>query len=261
MASGRTSNAAPHGRKATPPWLSLAVFLTTAIVFSSAAVLGGCGCKRQPEWDSGLRATDQPEPTQRGGADVGNGEKAGDGGGDGSGNGSGESSTGGQGQGGQGQGDGEGSKGAGKGQGEGGEGSGPAGASGDSAGGAAGGGEQDGGATVAGSRAGEAAGIGTDPTQPPAALPGRPRPKPRYDSATAAAVAERHLKRAASHRSDGDLGNAYADAIQAFEAVEPHATSDDACKHALARARTMLQDLAERQNRKPIPRATPSYLE
>jgi hypothetical protein len=114
---------------------------------------------------------------------------------------------------------------------------------------------------VAGNRAGEAAGIGTDPSQSPAALPGRPRPKPRYDATTAAAVAERHLKRAASHRSSGDLGNAYADAIQAFEAVEPHATSDDACKHALARARTMLQDLAERQNRKPIPRATPSYLE
>ncbi|MCE9629125.1 MAG: hypothetical protein K8S94_00190 [Planctomycetia bacterium] len=114
---------------------------------------------------------------------------------------------------------------------------------------------------MARSQTGEAAGIGTDPSQPPAALPGRPRPKPRYDAATAAAVAERHLKRAASHRSAGDLGNAYADAIQAFEAVEPHATSDDACKHVLASAKTILQDLAERQSRKPIPRATPSYLE
>ena len=256
MAAHRIGHAASPGRKAHLPWLRMALFLTAVIVFSAAAVLGGCSCTRQPEWDSGLRDTDRPEPTQRGGVDVGNAAKEGEGNGEGSGNGSGDGSTDGQGQG-----DGEGSQGAGKGQGEGGEGSGPAGASGDSAGGAAGGGEQDGGATVAGSRAGEAAGIGTDPTQPPAALPGRPRPKPRYDSATAAAVAERHLKRAASHRSDGDLGNAYADAIQAFEAVEPHATSDDACKHALARARTMLQDLAERQNRKPIPRATPSYLE
>jgi len=256
MSINRTGDAASRGREAALARQRLAMILTIAMVFSSAAVLGGCSCNRRPEWDSGLRDKDVPEPTQRGGANGGNASKAGDGNGDGSGNGSGDGSTDGHGQG-----DGEGSEGAGTGAGEGGEGSGPAGSSGDSAAGVSGGGEQDGGAAVAGNRAGEAAGIGTDPSQSPAALPGRPRPKPRYDATTAAAVAERHLKRAASHRSSGDLGNAYADAIQAFEAVEPHATSDDACKHALARAKKMLQDLAERQNRKPIPQATPSYLE
>jgi hypothetical protein len=254
MATNRTSDAASRGRNAALAWQRLAVILTIAMVFSSAAVLGGCSCNRRPEWDSGLRDKDVPEPTQRGGANVGNASKAGDG--DGSGNGSGDGSSDGHGQG-----DGEGSEGAGTGASEGGEGSGSAGSSVDSKAGDSGGGKQDGGAAVAGDRAGDATGISTDPSQPPASLPGRPRPKPRYDATTAAAVAERHLKRAASHRSSGDLGNAYADAIQAFEAVEPHATSDDACKHALVRARTMLQDLAERQNRKPIPQATPSYLE
>ena len=256
MATNRTSDSASRGRKAALKWQRLAVLLTAVVVFSSAAVLGGCSCTRRPEWDSGLRDTDGPERGQRGGANVGNASTAGDGSGDGSGNGSGDGSTDGHGQG-----DGDGSKGAGTGAGEGGEGSGPAGSSGDSAAGDSGGGKQDGGSAAAGNRAGEATGIGTDSSQPPAALPGRPRPKPRYDATTAAAVAERHLKRAASHRSSGDLGNAYADAIQAFEAVEPHATSDDACKHALARAKKMLQDLAESRNRKPIPQATPSYLD
>ena len=256
MSTNRTSEAASRGREAALARQRLAVILTIAMVFSSAALLGGCSCTKRPEWDSGLRDKDVPDPTQRGGANVGNASKAGDGDGDGSGNGSGDGSSDGHGQG-----DGEGSEGAGTGASEGGDGSGSAGSSGGSADGASGGGKQEGGAAAAGNRAGDATGISTDPSQPPASLPGRPRPKPRYDATTAAAVAERHLKRAASHRSSSDLGNAYADAIQAFEAVEPHATSDDACKRALVRAKKMLQDLAERQNRKPIPQATPSYLE
>jgi hypothetical protein len=74
-------------------------------------------------------------------------------------------------------------------------------------------------------------------------------------------VAERHLRRATTLRTAGDAGNAYGEALQAFEAVAPHAASDAGCKAALARAKGMLHDLAERLNREPRLPQTPSYLE
>jgi hypothetical protein len=114
---------------------------------------------------------------------------------------------------------------------------------------------------VAGNEAGTAAGTGNDSSQAPAALPGRPRPKPRYDAATSVEVAERHLRQAAADRTAGDLGAAYGKAVEAFEAVEPHAATDDACKQMLARAKRMCTELAESQNRENRPQPVPTLFE
>jgi hypothetical protein len=74
-------------------------------------------------------------------------------------------------------------------------------------------------------------------------------------------VAERKLRQADSNRSDGDLANAYTAALEAFEAVEPHAEADTTCRQLLARAKRLLAEIAEKQNRKTAPRALPTLFE
>lgn len=222
------------------------------LVFAASMFItaGGCSCSRRPEWDSGLRDTDPAKQAQRGGADAGSTASSGQGSGTGDGSGQG---AGGGGKEGGGQGTGEGAGGSGKDAGTGGKGSGDRGAVGEGTSGSPDGGSQAGAAPVAGNEAGTAAGTGNDSSQTPAALPGRPRLKPRYDAATAVEVAERHLRQAAADRTAGDLGSAYSKAVEAFEAVEPHAATDDACKQALARAKQMCAELAKSQNRETVP--------
>jgi hypothetical protein len=60
---------------------------------------------------------------------------------------------------------------------------------------------------------------------------------------------------------EGDNPNAYSAALEAFEAVEPHAQTDDGCSQLLARAKRMLADLAESLNRDAPPRAVPTYFQ
>ena len=226
------------------------------ILFAAICVgssFGGCSCTRRPEWDSGLRDSESKD----GVGASGNGDRSGQGTGEGDGKGAGD----GLGDGGGGSGDGNGSGGAASDDGKGGEGSGGNGAAGNAADGAADGGTQATGGSVAGNQAGTAAGAGDADAQSAAALPGRPRPKPRYDAATAVEVAERHLRRAATNRDAGDVGNAYAEALEAFEAVEPHAAADDACKQMLSRAKRMCAELAESRNQDARPRRVPTLFE
>lgn len=231
--------------------ISVAIILIAAGCFVSS--LGGCSCTRRPEWDSGLRDSERSDGAGGGGSGHGAGQGSGEGSGSGSGNGPGD--------GGGGLGTGNGIGGAASDSGRGGEGAGGNGASGAAADGSADGGSQAVGGQVAGNQAGTAAGAGDHASQAPAALPGRPRPKARYDAATAVQVAERHLRRAASTRDAGDVGNAYAEALEAFEAVEPHAASDDACKQMLSRAKRLCAELAESQNRDTRPRPVPTLFE
>ena len=224
----------------------------------------GCSCSKRPEWDPGLRNVRNKDAGQAGGAS--RGREQGPQGGAGSGHG-------GAGQGGSGQGAGGGAKGgdglaAGQGvqgggseSGKGGESGAAEGAAGAGTDGSPAGGAQADGGPVAGNDAGTAAGTADDSSQSAAALPGRPRPKPRYDAPTAADVAEKHLQRAARNKAAGDRGNAYAEAIEAFEAVEPHAETDDSCRLVLARAKRMCEDLAEIQNRESRPQPVPTLFE
>jgi|688.fasta_scaffold14562_8 hypothetical protein len=229
------------------------VLVFAATMFMTAC---GCSCSRRPEWDSGLRDTEPAKQAQRGGADAGRtaSSRQGSGTGDGSGQGAGDGGK-------EGGGTGEGAGGSGKDPGTGGKGSGDRGAAGEGTSGSPDGDSQAGGAPVAGNEAGTAAGTGNDSSQAPAALPGRPRPKPRYDAATSVEVAERHLRQAATDRTAGDLGAAYGKAVEAFEAVEPHAAIDDACKQTLARAKRMCTELAESQNRENRPQPVPTLFE
>lgn len=236
-----------RSKRSMPP---LGVVATTlAVVLGSA--LGGCSCTRRPEWDSGLERRERPT-RQAGGTEAGGSATPGTAG-SGSGNGGGEGGGGGTGAG---TGAGGGGSGTGE-QGEGDSGRGPAGGN----GAGATDGSAKGGQEVAGPGSGTAAGTGDEAAQPPAALPGRPRPKPRYDAGTASEVAERKLRSAEASQRKGDLGEAYAAALEAFEAVEPHAATDDACKAAFSRAKQMLTELAESQNRKTRPRAVPTLFE
>lgn len=217
-------------------------------------LFAGCSCTRRREWDSGLRETERSPGAKAEGKGDAPGQGSGSGSGNGSGNGNGDGSGGGLGSG-------DGAGGAASNAGQGGEGSGSKGEAGEAADGAAGGGAKAGGGPVAGNQSGEAAGTGNEASQPPAALPGRPRPKTRYTASTAVEVAERHLRRAAANRDAGDLGNAYSEALEAFEAVEPHAASDNACQQLLSRAKRLCAELAESQNRDAQPRRVPTYFE
>lgn len=235
------------------PWRHLSplgfVATTLAVVLGSA--ISGCSCTRRPEWDSGLERRERPN-RQAAGTEAGGSATPGTAG---SGSGNGGDEGGGAGTG-AGTGAGGGASGTGE-QGQGDGGSGPAGGNGTgTTDGSAKGGQE-----VAGPGSGTAAGTGDEAAQPPAALPGRPRPKPRYDAGTASEVAERKLSSAEASQRKGDLGEAYAAALEAFEAVEPHAAANDACKAALARAKQMLTELAESQNRKTRPRAVPTLFE
>jgi hypothetical protein len=235
------------------------VFRTTFAVALLVAFIGGCSCSKQPReaWDSGLRRSERDE-AQLGGASGGAAasERPADGSDDGGGAGSGEGSANGGGQG-----SGEGRDGGGNDAGQQGEGAGGSGQSGDSANRTAGGGGKAGGDSVAGNNdADDTGGVGNS-SESAAALPGRPQPKPKYDAATAAAVAERHLQRATADRSAGKLEASYEAALEAFEAVEPHAAADNSCKQLLARAKRLLSDLAGSLNRENRPRSVPTYFE
>lgn len=234
-------------------------FQKTLAVALLVAFIGGCSCSRQPReaWDSGLRRSDRDE-AQLGGASGGAAasERPADGSDDGGGAGSGEGSANGGGQG-----SGEGRDGSGDNAGQQGEGAGGSGQSGDSANGTAGGGGKDGGDSVAGNNGADDTGGVADSSESAAALPGRPRPKPKYDATTAAAVAERHLQQATTDQAAGRLAAAYQAALQAFEAVEPHAATDNSCKQELARAKRLLSDLAGSLNRENRPRLVPTYFE
>lgn len=231
------------------------VLVFAASIFITA---GGCSCSRRPEWDSGLRDTEPAKPAQHGGANAGSTASSGQG--RGAGDESGKGAENGGKEGGS-LGTGEGAGGSSKDVGTVGEGPGDRGAAGEGTSGSPNGGSQAGGTPVAGNQAGTSAGAGNDSSQPPAALPGRPRPKPRYDAATAVEVAERHLRQAAADRTAGDLGDAYGKAVEAFEAVEPHAATDDACKQLLARAKRICAELAKSQNRETAPQAVPTFFE
>lgn len=232
-----------------------------SVTCAAAVVLGccisGCSCSKRPEWDSGLReTTPRPAVKSGGAAPQGSAEAGGSRSGRGSGDGQGEG-----GAGGSSSGEGEGAGGVESGAGTGGTGSGGNGAGSASTEGPGDGGGQQG-SPVAGKEAdGKEGGTGDDPSLPPAALPGRPRPKPRYDAKAAAEVAERKLRQADSNRSDGDLANSYTAALEAFEAVEPHAEADTTCRQLLARAKRLLAEVAEKQNRKTAPRALPTLFE
>jgi len=104
-------------------------------------------------------------------------------------------------------------------------------------------------------------GAGNDAAEPPAALPGRPRVQPQYDAATAAQVAGRQLRGAEDRKNRGDFSGAYESAVEAFQAVEPHAAADDACAKLLARAKHLLAELAEKQKRKDPARDVPTFFE
>jgi len=235
------------------PWrhLSPLGFVATTLAVMLGSALGGCSCTRRPEWDTGLERRER-STRQAGGTEAGGSATPGTAG-SGSGNGGDE-------RGGGGTGAGTGAGGGGSGTGEQGEGDGGRGPAGGNGTGMAAGSAQ-GSQEVAGPGSGNAAGAGDEAAQPPAALPGRPRPKPRYDAGTASEVAERKLKSAEASQRKGDLGEAYAAALEAFEAVEPHAATDDACKAAFSRAKQMLTVLAENQNRKTRPRAVPTLFE
>lgn len=220
------------------------------LAITLGSILGGCSCSRRPEWESGLERRDRPT-RQTGGTELGNSAIPGDAG-DGSGNGAGGA--------GDGAGGGSGTNGGASGTGEQGQGDGGSGPAGGSGAGTADG-SASGRQPVAGPGSGSAAGAGDAPDQPPAALPGRPLPKPRYDAAKATEVAENHLDRAVVSQRRGDLNNAYAEALEAFEAVEPHAATDESCKAVLSRAKRMLAELAESQNLKTRPRNVPTLFE
>lgn len=233
-------------------------------------LIPGCSCSKRPEWDSGLRngRGKAPGPTaaanlgrDKGGAGQGGSGESGLGSGSGSGQTGAGRGAGGEADGGGGIAAGQGDQGAGSESGKGGEGSGGEGKAGAGDSGSPGGGSTPVGGTIAGNGSGTAAGTADDSSQPAAALPGRPRPRPTYDAATAVDVADKHLQRAARHKTAGDPGNAYAEAIEAFEAVEPHADTDDGCKRMLGRAKRMCEELAEIQNRKARPQPVPTLFE
>jgi hypothetical protein len=235
------------------PWrhLSPLGFAATTLAVVLGSTISGCSCTRRPEWDSGLERRERPT-RQAGGTESGGSATPGTAG-SGSGNGGGEGGGGGSGAG-------AGAGGGGSGTGEQGEGNGGRGPAGGRGAGMADGSAQ-GSPEVAGPGSGTAAGTGDEAAQPPAALPGRPRPKPRYDAGTASEVAERKLRSAEASQRKGDLGEAYDSALEAFEAVEPHAATDDSCKAAFSRAKRLLTELAESQNRKTRPRAVPTLFE
>lgn len=252
LVSSRASKAALHSKTRLQLRQSGVTFLNLFFVVVSATVFSGCSCKKHPEWDSGLRDTGGSSSAQRTRSAAGNTHAAGDGGGTatgaspeaGSTSSSGETDKADPGHGGADEGNGSKSADLSK----------------DTANADAGAGGQGGRGTAAEDDS-RSAGVSSDSSEPPTTFPGRPPSKPRYDPATAAEVAERHLKQAAAQRSAGDIGGAFVAASKAFDAVEPHATADDVCKEIWARAGTMLRDLAERQNRNPRPQAKPSFLE
>lgn len=227
------------------------------LVAALATTLGGCSCRREPEWDSGLVRRESPA-RQAGGADSGDADSGGPAAGATAQSGSGAGSGGG------GNGDGAGA-GAGSGGQAGGAGREGGGQNGGGAMGVGTSGASDGAATggqpVAGNASGEAAGAGDDAAQPPAALPGRPRPRPRYTVEKASQVAERLLGRAEASQRRKDVATAYGEALEAFEAVEPHAATNEACKGMLTRAKKLLAELAESQTRAVRPRAVPTLFE
>lgn len=230
--------------------------MTTGMAVVISVVLGstlvGCSCSRQPEWDSGLVRHELPS-SQKGGTEVGG--QAADRGDAGSGDGTG---AGGGGHGGDGSGTGQG--GIADGTGRGGQGDGGNGQSGGEGKGDADG-TVPGGQPVTGVGSGPSGGTGDDAALPAAALPGRPMAKPRYTATEASAVAERQLERAEASRRKRDIATAYDEALEAFEAVAPHAATDDHCNALLTRARRLLSDLAERQNRTTSPRPVPTLFE
>jgi hypothetical protein len=261
------SHADGRGRRARDRGGEPAIwFLTAALALLFAALIvgatfDGCGCKKRPEFDTGLTRSDR-FGGESGGGGTGRGNGAGEGGGTGdgtgpgSGDGSGSGGEGSEGSGGSG-GTGEGGQG-GAGQGAG---AAPGAASSGDSGSAPGGGSSADGKPLAGSGTGNAMGAGNDAAEPPAALPGRQRVPPQYDAATAAQVAERALRRAVDLTNKSDFSGAYESAVEAFQAVEPRAAADDACAKLLARSKELLAELAEKQKRKTPPRDVPTFFE
>jgi len=259
-AHGRGQRARDRGAEPAI-WLLTAVLALLFAALVVGATFGGCGCTKRPEWDSGLDRSDR-FGNESGGGGTGRGTGAGEGGGTGDGSGPGAGN--GSGAGGEGSDGAGGSGGTGEG-GDGGAGKGPGGGGGpDSPGGSSpntGGGQTADGKPVPGGGNGAGMGVGNDAAQPPAALPGRPRVQPQYDAATAAQVAERQLRGAEGRKNRGDFSGAYESAVEAFQAVEPHAAADDTCGRLLARAKQLLAELAEKQNNRARPRDVPTFFE
>lgn len=233
-------------------------------VASGTAVLAvslltvGCSCRPTEEFDSGLGGGRRKRPSdvdhgpnagaaQRGTADgvtTGAGNAGGTGGGGNSGAGVGSAAAG-----------------SGSGAGDPGDGAEQAGAGGGgsrteaAAGNAAGAGSDNEGRPVAGNEAADGAGVADAPDQPAAALPGRRAAKPKYTAAQAVPVAQAALDEAAAAKRRNDFSSAYDAALRGYEAVLPHAATDETCGALATSASRLMKELAERQNRtfKPQP--------
>jgi hypothetical protein len=106
---------------------------------------------------------------------------------------------------------------------------------------------------VMGNEEQETSGATDIPDEPPAALPGRPAVKPRYSAADALPIAEAALAVATAARRRNDLSAAYGAALEAFEAVHPHADGHESCRELAARANRMLKEVADQQGRRYKP--------
>jgi hypothetical protein len=95
----------------------------------------------------------------------------------------------------------------------------------------------------------------------PAALPGRPAVKPRYSAADAVPIAEAALADAVAARRRNDLSAAYAAALNAYEAVHPHAKSHEPCRELAARANRLLKEVADQQGRRYKPQPVKTSFE
>ncbi|MEO1993583.1 MAG: hypothetical protein ABGW78_16735 [Pirellulales bacterium] len=227
--------------------LIVALCLCILIILCAGMLIGGCTCNRtpRPAWESGLRQTEASD--REAGKAAGSGDGTGDASGSGEGNASGTGAGNGPGSGGQGEGAAAGMNGA-----AGGDGNNQPGTTTGLPGNGKHAGSQENGSPIAGSQAEAATGPMEDATQTAAALPGQSPQPPKYDAATAARVAERHLRRARSYQTENNNDSAYDEAIRAFNAVEPHASNDQRCAQLLQNIKKMLVSLErERPPNKP----------
>lgn len=221
-----------------------AVLLTTLMV--------GCSCRPTKEFDSGLgegrrkRMSDADHGLNAGAAERGTADGATTGDGNAGGTGGGGNS---------GAGVGSGTAGGGNGAGDPGDQAEQAGAGGggsrteSAAGNAAGAGTDKEGRPVAGNEAASGAGVADALDQPAAALPGRRAEQPNYTAAQAVPVAQAALDEAAAAKRRNDFSSAYDAALRGYEAVLPHAATDETCGALATSASRLMKELAERQNR------------
>jgi len=106
---------------------------------------------------------------------------------------------------------------------------------------------------VAGNEEQETSGATDMADKPAAALPGRPAVKPRYSAADAVPIAEAALADAMAARRRNNLSAAYGAALDAFEAVHPHADGHESCRELAARANRLLKEVADQQGRRYKP--------